>query len=97
MSRTEYKHAISDAVNKSPMYKSRTKYEYAKNAENNYQIMTTYGSMDNAIKFAEVKSKEYTDQRYSSHNPCTMVFKLVRQLIGKDDELNEELIKKIDK
>lgn len=97
MSRTEYKHAISDAVNKSPMYKSRTKYEYAKNAENNYQIMTTYGSMDNAIKFAEVKSMEYTDQRYSSHNPCTMVFKLVRQLIGKDDELNEELIKKIDK
>lgn len=95
MSRTEYKNAISNAVNRSPKYKLKTKYEYAKNAENNYQIMTKYGSMENAMRFAEIKSKEYTDLRYATHNPCTMVFKLVKQLIGKDEVLNEELTKKM--
>lgn len=95
MTRAEYQKAISKAVNKSPKYKQKTAYEYAKNDKNNYHIMTTYGSMDNAIKFAETKSLEYSDLRYATHNPCTMVYKLVRQLIGKDDELNEELRNKL--
>lgn len=96
MSRTEYKRAISEAVNMSPQYKKRKVYEYAKNDKDNYRIMTTYGSMENAIRFAEAKSCDYTDQRYATHNPCTMVFKLVRQLIGKDEELNNELTNKIE-
>lgn len=96
MSRTEYKQAISEAVNNSPKYKNRKVYEYAKNDKDNYRIMTTYGSMENAIRFAEAKSCDYTDQRYATHNPCTMVFKLVRQLIGKDEELNKELTNKIE-
>ena len=96
MSRTEYKQAISEAVNNSPKYKNRKVYEYAKNDKDNYRIMTTYGSMENAIMFAEAKSCDYTDQRYATHNPCTMVFKLVRQLIGKDEKLNNELTNKIE-
>ncbi len=96
MSRTEYKRAISEAVNTSPQYKNRKVYEYAKNDKDNYRIMTTYGSMENAIRFAEAKSCDYTDQRYATHNPCTMVFKLVRQLIGRDEELNKELTNKIE-
>jgi hypothetical protein len=58
--------------------------------------MTTYGSMEDAICFSEAKSRDYTDQRYATHNPCTMVFKLVRQLIGGDEELNIELTNKIE-
>ena len=96
MNRTEYKQAISEAVNRSPQYKKRKVYEYAKNDKDNYRIMTTYGSMENAIRFAEAKSRDYTDQRYATHNPCTMVFKLVRQLIGKDEDLNKELTNKIE-
>ena len=96
MSRTEYKRAISEAVNNSPQCKNRKVYEYAKNDKDNYRIMTTYGSMENAIRFAEAKSCDYTDQRYATHNPCTMVFKLVRQLIGKDEKLNNELTNKIE-
>ena len=96
MSRTEYKQAISEAVNNSPQYKKKKVYEYAKNDKDNYRIMTTYGSMGNAIRFAEAKSRDYTDQRYATHNPCTMVFKLVRQLIGRDEELNNELTNKIE-
>ncbi len=96
MHRDEYKSAISNAVNNSPKYKSRSPYVYEKNDKDNFKIMTTYGSMDNAIKFAEAQSKEYADKRYATHNPCTMVFKLVRQLIGNDAELNEELKNKIE-
>lgn len=96
MSRTEYKRAISEAVNNSSHYKNRKVYEYAKNDKNNYCIMTTYGSMEDAVRFAEAKSHEYTDQRYATHNPCTMVFKLVRQLTGRDEELNLELKNKIE-
>lgn len=96
MNRTEYKKAISDAVNRSPKYHLKATYEYAKNAKNNYQIMTQYGSMENAMKFAEAKSKDYTNQHYAQHNPCTMVFKLVQQLIGKDESLNKELMRKME-
>ena len=54
--------------------------------------MTTYGSMDSAILYAEAKHLEYTsDTRYANHNPCTTVYQLVRQLLGRDEELNEEL------
>jgi hypothetical protein len=96
MNREEYKKAISDAVNNSPNFQSKTRYVYAKNDKDNYRVMTEYGSMDNAIKYAEEMSKKYTDKRYATHNPCTMVFKLVRQLIGQDEELNEELKRKVD-
>ena len=96
MSRSEYQKAISKAVNSSPQYKLRNAYQYAKNDIDNYRIMTQYGSMDKAILYAEAMSNQYTDQRYATHNPCTMVFRLVRQLIGKDNELNEELKRKIE-
>lgn len=53
-------------------------------------------AMEDAVRFAEAKSREYTDQRYAAHNPCTMVFKLVWQLTGRDGELNLELKNKIE-
>ncbi len=96
VSRKQYEEKISVAVNSSPKYKSQKKYRYAKKDPNNYKIMTTYGSMDTAIKYAEAKHQEYTDARYANHNPCTTVYRLVRQLIGKDEKLNEELIKKME-
>ncbi|MBO7463762.1 MAG: RloB domain-containing protein [Bacteroidales bacterium] len=96
MSRTEYADAISDAVNKSTKYKEKKKYKYEKKDPKNYQIMTTYGSMDDAIKFAESTSEKYTDERYATHNPCTMVYKLVRLLIGQNEDFNKAMDKKVD-
>ena len=96
VSRKQYEEKISIAVNSSPKYKSKKKYKYAKNDPNNFEIMTTYGSMDAAMKYAETKHCEYTDTRYAIQNPCTTVYRLVRQLIGKDEELNKELIKKLE-
>ncbi|MBR4326915.1 MAG: RloB domain-containing protein [Bacteroidales bacterium] len=96
MSRKEYEQAISDAVNKSPIYKSKKAYKYQKKDPNNYQIMTTYGSMEDAIKYAEAQSLKYTDNRFATHNPCTMVYKLVRLLIGQDEEFNEYVKQKVE-
>lgn len=97
VSRKDYEEKISAAVNTSPKYKSKKKYRYAQKDPNNYMIMTTYGSMDYAIRYAEAKHLQYvSDTRYANHNPCTTVYRLVRQLLGKDEGLNNELISKID-
>lgn len=97
VSRKDYEEKISTAVNASPKYKSKKKYRYAKKDPNNYKIMTTHGSMESAIRYAEAKHLEYaSDTRYANHNPCTTVYRLVRQLLGKDEELNAELIAKIE-
>lgn len=91
MDRTKYEKAISEAINNSPNYKSKKKYSYAKNDPANYQIMNTYGSQSDAIKRASDLKESYEDFCYAKHNPCTTVFKLVEQLIGKDGTLNKEL------
>lgn len=95
MNRTQYATAITKAVNNSPSYKKKTAYHYAKNDKLSFEIMTNYGSMDDAIRWAEAKHREYTDERYATHNPCTTVYQLVKQLTGRDTELNEEIIRKM--
>lgn len=94
MPRDLYKESISKAVNCSGKYKQKN-YIYEKNKPENFKIMTTCGSQIDAIRWAEAKSKEYIDRRYAKHNPCTMVFKLVQQLIGQDKKLNDELARRV--
>ena len=96
MSRTEYKKCISDAVNQSELYKEKRPYQYEKNATDTLEVLQKYGSQDNAIRWAEVQSQTFTDTRYANHNPCTMVYKLVRQLIGEDEEFNRLVKEKIE-
>lgn len=93
--RNDYEEKISAAVNASPKYKSKKKYKYAKKDPNNYEIMATYGLVESALRYAEAKHLEYTDSHYANQNPWTTVYKLVRQLLGRDEELNAELIAKI--
>ncbi len=97
ISRKQYEEKISAAVNASPLYKLRKKYIYAKKDPRNYEIMTTFGSMDSALRFAEKKHLEYVDTRYAVQNPCTTVYQLVKQLLGRDDVLNKELIEKTER
>lgn len=96
MSRTEYKKSISDAVNRSEQYRERKTYQYEKNATDTLDILQKYGSQDNAIKWAEAQSLTFTDTKFAKHNPCTMVFKLVRQLIGEDEAFNKLVKEKIE-
>ena len=43
------------------------------------------------IHRAETLANEFQNSRYHEHNPCTMVYKLVRLLIGKDVDFNEKI------
>ena len=95
MSRTEYKEAISRAVNDSPAYKDKKEYVYEKNNPENYSIMNKYGSQDSAIRNALDMEKYFTDQSFATHNPCTKVHEIVLQLMGEDEVLSKEISGKV--
>ncbi len=59
--------------------------------------MTTYGDEDRAILFAQKQADSFKDTRYATHNPCTMVYKLVRLLLGKDEEFNRKIKEDLNK
>lgn len=92
MRRGEYRKAISEAVNRSPLYTSKKRYTYTKGDKENYYIMTHYGSQRDAIERARKSCEAFTDNRFAEHNPCTRVYLLVLQLIGEDEVLNRRLI-----
>lgn len=89
--RKDYQKELSRAVNKSGKYNKKSKYQYDKTDTENFSIMTSYGSQENAILRAETQSRKFSNNDYANHNPCTMVFKLVKQLIGQDKEFNKEI------
>lgn len=88
MSRQEYCGCIERHINDSPLYKKKKPYKYKKNHEAHYEEMTTYGSLDIAIANAERLDGLYDDQAFANHNPRTLVYKLVRQLLGRDETFN---------
>ena len=89
--RKDYQKELSRAVNKSGKYNKKSKYQYDKTDTENFSIMTSYGSQENAILRAETQSRKFSNNDYANHNPCTMVFKLVKQLIGQDKKFNKEI------
>ncbi len=92
MSRDDYKKAISESVNAK---KGGNGYVYQKNDKQSYNIMTAYGSQEDAIRNAEALCKEFLNKAYHNHNPCTTVHKLVLQLINRDDKLIKEVMTKM--
>lgn len=92
MSREEYKKAISKYVNESPAYNQKTKYVYRKNAPDSRAIMTVYGDEARALRYAQRQANNFDDTRYATHNPCTMLYKLVRLLRGEDRDFNKRIL-----
>ncbi len=95
MSRNDYKKAISDAVNNTGKWSKKKPYEYKKEDKNNYSIMSKYGNVNNAIKFAQQQHQTFVGKNYATQNPCTTVYKLVLQLLNKDNELIRSVMEKI--
>ncbi len=87
MHRTEYEKALTEAV---------TKFKYKKNDTEIKKIIDQCGSQKDAIRRAEALERSYDNKKYSDQNPCTTVYKLVRQIIGEDEELNQHLTEKVD-
>ncbi len=54
--------------------------------------MITYGDEECAIRFAQGQEKAFHDKKFSMHNPCTTVYKLVRLLRGEDQAFNQMLM-----
>lgn len=93
--RDQYAKAISEAVNNSGKWKDRKPYRYAKNDKRNYDIMTHFGNQEQAIAWAEQQHKTFAGEQYANHNPCTLVYKLVQQLLNQDEHLIKQVMAKI--
>lgn len=77
MSRMEYKNLIEASLK--PF--AGINFRYKKNNEEMYVLLKQHGSLDNAIRNAKRLSVNFGDrQDYANHNPCTMVWKLVKEL-----------------
>jgi hypothetical protein len=90
MSRADYKKAIENEINTRILAESRSKkpkkFEYKKNSEDMYHILAKYGNQSQAIKWAEQLIKHHTCENYATHNPCTRIHLLVKELNGDFDE-----------
>lgn len=93
MSRKDYKESIEYCIN-SKLPKSAKKFVYKKNDEKFKLLLDKYGSVDNAIRWAKDLSSSINDEKYANHNPQTMVFSLVEELLGKSEQFNRELVDK---
>lgn len=89
--RKEYENKIETAIS-SKLPKGK-KYSYSKIAKDMYSKMSEHGNQSNAIKHAKKLVNKHNCKNYCSHNPCTMVYKLVEELNGTSKELNDHLSK----
>ncbi len=78
MSRQQYQGLIED--NLRPFVGEA--YRYEKNSKEMYALLKEHGSIEDAIRNAERLAEIYGErQDYAEHNPCTMVWRLVEELM----------------
>ncbi len=93
MNRTQYKSAIEASVNAIILNKKKP-FEYKKNDKNMFSLLNKIGNQANAIKWAKALEEESDNQKYSTQNPSTQVYKLVLELSGKSKDFENEIIEK---
>lgn len=83
MSRQQYQKLIEE--NLQPFIGAD--YRYEKNSREMYFLLKEHGSIEDAIRNAKRLAEVYnTRQDYANHNPCTMVYKLVEELLEFKEE-----------
>ena len=55
-------------------------FEYKKNDEGMYQLLSEIGNQEQAIKSAKALESRYKDADYATHKPSTTVYRLVEEL-----------------
>lgn len=83
ISRDRYQKLLEKEINSAS---NRSDYRYEKNSIEMFDLLNKYGSQKAAIENAEKLDKLYFDRSYSNHNPCTMVYKLINELIDLTEE-----------
>ena len=53
-----------------------------KNDIETYDVLEKWGNQKQAIVWAKKLEETYSDEHYSMHNPCTLVYKLIEELIS---------------
>ena len=78
MSRGDFKGLIES--NLKPVLEERFRYE--KNSEQMYALLKEYGNQEDAIRNAKRLAERFEGRLdYANHNPCTMVWVLVEELM----------------
>ena len=96
MQRSAYKEIITQRVRKTGYQNGKKKYTYSKNDPNMRSMLLKCGCDEKkAIKRAESQANTFQDQKFHLHNPCTMVYKLVKQLVGEDKDLVKLIKRKL--
>lgn len=92
ISRDECITALEAEIQKSQ--KSKQNFRYDKGASSMHSILAEYGNQEQAIKNAEKLRNSYqdTDYNYSSHNPCTHVDRLIKEIT--DPEERKKILQK---
>lgn len=79
MSRKDYQDSIEENLRPSV----GNNYQYKKNSTEMYTLLKEYESLDDAIRNGKRLAANFENrQDYANHNPCTMVWQLVEELIG---------------
>ncbi len=86
MSRKDFQKKISGHISR-----FEKSYKYVKNSTVMRSLLNRYGDESKAIAFAEKQAGMFDNNSYSTHNPSTQVYKLVRLLLGKDEEFNNRI------
>lgn len=83
MNRDQYK----DIIERELSERMGQEFKYNKNDPQMYEYLKEYGSIDQAISWAESLEKVFEGRLdYAEHNPCTKVYHLVRELINLKDQ-----------
>ena len=64
-------------------------FKYGKGSSPMHSILAKHGNQEQAIKNAERLRNTYQDTVYSSHNPCTHVDRLIKEIT--DPEMREKI------
>lgn len=76
----------------SEIQKCKPSFKYDKGSSTMHSILAEYGNREQAIKYAEKLRNTYQDTDYSSHNPCTHVDRLIREIT--DPEERKKILQK---
>ncbi len=79
LSRNDYQNLLESEINKKAN-KGKNPFKYKKNSKEMFQLLKKYGDQKQAIQRALKLEQQFENQQYATHNPCTLVYKLVEEL-----------------
>ncbi|NUQ24414.1 MAG: RloB domain-containing protein [Saprospiraceae bacterium] len=75
--RRDYQSRLEQAITK----RIGKGFTYQKNDPGIYALLKAYGNLEQAIKWASALEAHHDGGNYAEHNPCTLVYRLVQELI----------------